>query len=82
MSDVVRSIRTIAKEIEDLDLKCRWCKTPIKAQDVDYYVHGGGIPIKETFPNKAWVYFHCTGCDYEWALWKLINQAKAQGRNP
>ena len=76
MSEVVLSVSAIAEKIEALGLECHWCGETIKAHSVDYYEHNSGIAIKETFPKKAWVYFSCVKCGYQWALWKLLKQAQ------
>jgi ribosomal protein L44E len=70
------SVRTIAEKIEALRLRCHWCGETIRPSSVNHYPHDCGILTKETFPKKAWVYFECIKCGYQWALWKLLNQVE------
>lgn len=37
---------------------------------IKMYSHTEGIGI-EGIEEKQWVYYHCTQCSYDWALWKL-----------
>lgn len=76
MTEVVLGVHTIAKKVESLNLTCRFCGASIRAGNVGWYEHSDGVPIRETFPNKAWVYFECSKCGYRWALWKLLKQAE------
>lgn len=69
------SVWDIANKIGDMKLDCQFCGTRIRPNDVEWYLHDGGIPIDETGGRKAWIYFECRKCKYGWALWKLLQQA-------
>ncbi len=40
---------------------------------VEMYEHDGGVFV-EGEKEKQWVYFTCSRCGYQWALWKLLRR--------
>lgn len=44
----------------------------------EYYSHDGGHVVMGL--GRVWLYVTCRKCGYQWALWKLINRARQQGR--
>ena len=67
------NLNEIALAVENLDINCS-CGEPIHASEVDCYPHDGGVKIDD-YTELQWVYFHCPRCEYDWALWKLLNRA-------
>ena len=76
MSEQIKTIKEIAQQIEDLNIKCRWCGRYYALVKLHYYPHSGGIPIKALDGKKAWVYFTCKKCGHDWSLQKLLHQAE------
>jgi len=72
-----KSIEEIAQQIADLNIKCRYCDNPIKAEDINHYPHIGGIQTKKSI-EKVWVYFKCSKCGHAWSVHKLLHQAKTK----
>lgn len=48
----------------------------LQGSNIKSYNHDGGWRIEGCL-RLQWVYVHCPTCSYDWALWKLINRAKA-----
>lgn len=71
------TLQEIAMKIGEADVHCRWCKTRIKAINIESYDHTGGIEL-EGYEKPQWVYFTCEGCNYQWSLWKLLRQIEAR----
>lgn len=63
----------IKKQIPD----CPMCHT--KLGDIESYQHENGMKIKD-FHNKRWIYFKCAKCNYQWALWKLLQRIRLRSR--
>jgi len=57
--------------------KCQKCGEPLKKGSIRCYDHSNGIQIigKE---KPQWVFFHCDGCGYDNALWKVLRQIRAE----
>ena len=56
-------------------LVCPKCGTTLGPAQT--YDHEGGWKI-EGYAKKQWVYFGCVKCDYDWALWKLLDRRETQ----
>lgn len=41
--------------------------------EAEMYDHDGGN-FAEGKKEKQWIYFTCKICEYQWALWKLLNK--------
>ena len=67
------TLEDVGQFIEGAGCSCRWCHTPLRAKDVRNYPHPNGIKVKG-LPEKQWIYFECSNCEYQWALWKLTSQ--------
>lgn len=53
------------------------CGNIITGDDIRMYPHEAGIEVgclATGYTSKQWVYFHCDVCNYDWALWKLLNR--------
>jgi len=53
--------------------KCRWCNSRVGAWQS--YDHEGGVNV-QGFNKPQWVYYVCTYCGYQWALWKILKELK------
>ena len=50
--------------------KCRWRKTKLGDQRVQFYEHHGGYEV-DGYDKRQWLYVECPKCKYEWNLNKL-----------
>ena len=60
-----------------LDIKCRFCDTPITADTVRSKDHPGGREI-DGYDEPQWVFFRCSGCGYDWNLSELKAKARRE----
>lgn len=50
-----------------------WCKHTFEVTEdlfESYGVHDGGHADKDG--TKYWIHAHCPKCEYDWAIWKII----------
>ncbi|HJX79162.1 MAG TPA: hypothetical protein VJ369_12820 [Glutamicibacter sp.] len=68
-------------EVLNLDMKCGFCSTLLREEDISMYDHEGGIAVKGHL-EKQWVYVTCPNeiCNYQWAWHKIVKRAKAMGK--
>lgn len=59
------------------DPECHTCHVPLPYDELVYYPHSDGWPVK--WLEKQWLYVVCPGCGYEWAIWKLFRDGIAKG---
>jgi len=55
----------------DKDAECG-CGYIFTESDFHCYDHDYGVKLAD-FKRKQWVYAHCPHCDYDMALWKIID---------
>jgi hypothetical protein len=67
------TLEQITEKVDAMNLWCRWCGTRLSGRDVTHYDHDDGKKL-EGFDKPQWISVHCTGCDYDWSWWKLLNQ--------
>jgi len=48
------------------------CGYKFTQNDFRCYSHNHGVKLAD-YKEKQWVYAHCNRCDYDMALWKIIN---------
>ena len=77
----ILSIPRIAQWVDEMRVPCD-CGEILDGANVKYWgPHDGGIQIEEE-KEKQWVYINCSGCGYDWALWKIMNRAKEVQAHP
>ena len=79
---MTEKIWTLA-ELEEIRKKSTagcWKKSGIcNLGPVEMYEHSGGVFV-EGHKEKQWVYFTCSYCNYQWALWKILRRLKEEAR--
>ena len=51
--------------------RCAFCGyEDLDQLPIEYFPHDGGWWLG-TLEQKQWLFIHCPGCGYDWALWKL-----------
>lgn len=71
-------------DLSKIPCDCSWRKgrdVILSGTNIKAYPHEGGIHVEDR-EGKQWVYVHCSACGYDWALWKLVNRAKAVKAHP
>jgi len=66
------TLQQISKFVVEKGGKCT-CGQLFKETDIRNYDHPYGYVI-EGYSNKQWIYFHCTKCDCDLALWKILDR--------
>ena len=80
---MVKKIWTLA-ELEEIRKKAKaecWKKRNgiCNLGPVEMYEHEGGEFV-EGYKEKQWVYFTCSHCNYQWALWKILRRLEEGAR--
>lgn len=59
-------------EAEDVGIRTRCsCGSSLAKASLQHYPHGAGYPVLVDAEVKyLWLYLHCPGCGYDWALGK------------
>lgn len=70
---VVLPLEGIEAEILQRGGKCVNCGKPLRRGSIRSYDHADGIEVLG-FQKKQWVYFHCSKCGLDSALWKVLQQ--------
>jgi hypothetical protein len=69
------TLKEIAAAVIQLSGECVSCGHPFDLDDIQTYNHDGGIEVKG-YDKRQWVYFHCKKCEYDSALWKIVQRIK------
>jgi len=79
--EVQQFITHTLEEIEQLILehggKCVNCGAKLRKGSIRSYDHLGGIRVQGK-EAPQWVYFHCSKCKLDSALWKVLDQINAE----
>lgn len=79
-TDTPLTLTQIAELVEKSGVLCIRCHEEyLGKHNIESYDHEGGIPVSG-FDEPQWVYFHCDRCEYDGALWKVLNEIEAKYR--
>ena len=59
--------------------KCRICETILTELNIESKDHPSGVMTPHS-DKPQWVYVHCTKCDQDWSLSKILTRSGAMGK--
>ena len=65
LSDYKEALKDIASKT------CKWCKAELDYDQLEHHDHSDGDPV-EGYDEKQWIITVCPGCEYQWAIHKLL----------